>query len=339
MERLYVTGGEPFLRKDIFDLARHVTGDLGCELIVLTNATVFAGAVRKGLESLDRSLVKMQVSIDGARPETNDAVRGEGTFAEGARRREAPRGPRFRGVAHDGPDAREPRRAAADPGPREERRRAEPAPDVEPQAGPGAGERERLLPREPRARPGRLRGRRGGGARGDLARQPRGGQAARERRPGREVRLRKRRLGLRLRLRRRQGLPDGRARGRAGAPLRRRHSAGPRRRPRDLAGREAAAGSDARAEALDDGRPVPLLHRRRRPRARLVLHGRLPRRRPLLPDRRRADEARHDRPRGGEARPPEPPLRLRRAARPPRDGAGGDRLRHRRRQRWPNSRS
>jgi len=80
MERLYVTGGEPFLRKDIFDLARHVTGDLGCELIVLTNATVFAGAVRKGLESLDRSLVKMQVSIDGARPETNDPIRGEGTF-------------------------------------------------------------------------------------------------------------------------------------------------------------------------------------------------------------------------------------------------------------------
>ena len=82
MERLYVTGGEPFLRKDIFDLARHVTGDLGCELIVLTNATVFAGAVRKGLESLDRSLVKMQVSIDGARPETNDPIRGEGTFVK-----------------------------------------------------------------------------------------------------------------------------------------------------------------------------------------------------------------------------------------------------------------
>ena len=59
-----------------------MTGDLGCELIVLTNATVFSGAVRKGLESLDRSLVKMQVSIDGARPETNDPIRGEGTFVK-----------------------------------------------------------------------------------------------------------------------------------------------------------------------------------------------------------------------------------------------------------------
>ena len=80
LERLYVTGGEPFLRKDIFDLARHATEALGAELIVLTNATVFSGAVREGLAGLSRSLVKFQVSVDGARPETNDAIRGEGTF-------------------------------------------------------------------------------------------------------------------------------------------------------------------------------------------------------------------------------------------------------------------
>ncbi|HMA29040.1 MAG TPA: methyltransferase domain-containing protein, partial [Thermoanaerobaculia bacterium] len=88
MERLYVTGGEPFLRKDLFDLAKHATETLGAEMIVLTNATVFAGAVKKRLESLDRSRVKFQVSIDGARPETSDEVRGAGTFVralDGAR--------------------------------------------------------------------------------------------------------------------------------------------------------------------------------------------------------------------------------------------------------------
>ncbi len=37
-ERVYITGGEPFLRNDIFDLARHITETRGCELIVLTNA-------------------------------------------------------------------------------------------------------------------------------------------------------------------------------------------------------------------------------------------------------------------------------------------------------------
>lgn len=82
MERLYVTGGEPFLRKDLVDLAKRVTETHGCELIVLTNATVFQGAIRKGLESLDRTLVKMQVSIDGASPATNDPIRGEGTFVK-----------------------------------------------------------------------------------------------------------------------------------------------------------------------------------------------------------------------------------------------------------------
>ena len=38
--------------------------------------------MKKGLESLDRSRVKFQVSIDGARPETNDPIRGAGTFVK-----------------------------------------------------------------------------------------------------------------------------------------------------------------------------------------------------------------------------------------------------------------
>jgi MoaA/NifB/PqqE/SkfB family radical SAM enzyme/SAM-dependent methyltransferase len=82
MERLYVTGGEPFLRRDLFDLARRATETHGAELIVLTNATVLPGAAKKGLDSLDRSRVRFQVSIDGARPETNDKIRGAGTFAK-----------------------------------------------------------------------------------------------------------------------------------------------------------------------------------------------------------------------------------------------------------------
>ncbi|MBI3983317.1 MAG: methyltransferase domain-containing protein [Gemmatimonadetes bacterium] len=81
LERLYLTGGEPFVRKDLFDLLRHATEDRGLEAIVLTNATVFRGAVRAGLATLDRQRVRFQVSIDGARPETSDAIRGPGTFA------------------------------------------------------------------------------------------------------------------------------------------------------------------------------------------------------------------------------------------------------------------
>ncbi|MDX1584767.1 MAG: methyltransferase domain-containing protein, partial [Thermoanaerobaculia bacterium] len=85
LERIYITGGEPFLRRDIFELAKHITEEHGLELIVLTNATLFAGAVRRGLETLDREKVKLQISIDGARPETNDPIRGEGSFDKALR--------------------------------------------------------------------------------------------------------------------------------------------------------------------------------------------------------------------------------------------------------------
>lgn len=80
LERLYVTGGEPFLRKDLLGLLHHATEDHGIEVIVLTSATVFGGAVRAALRGLDRNAVRFQVSIDGARASSNDPIRGSGTF-------------------------------------------------------------------------------------------------------------------------------------------------------------------------------------------------------------------------------------------------------------------
>ena len=88
VERLYITGGEPFVRRDVFALLRHATAVRGLEVIVLTNATVFEGRIRTELGALHRDRVRFQVSLDGATPETNDPVRGPGTFAkalEGAR--------------------------------------------------------------------------------------------------------------------------------------------------------------------------------------------------------------------------------------------------------------
>jgi MoaA/NifB/PqqE/SkfB family radical SAM enzyme/SAM-dependent methyltransferase len=80
VERFYVTGGEPFLRPDIYDLVRRITEEGGRELIVLTNATLFRGPKGNELPTLSRERVKFQVSLDGARPETNDPIRGAGTF-------------------------------------------------------------------------------------------------------------------------------------------------------------------------------------------------------------------------------------------------------------------
>ncbi len=82
VERLYVTGGEPFLRKDIFDLIKRATETHGMEVILLTNATLFAGRIKEQLGELDRGLTRFQVSIDGANAGTNDRIRGAGTFAK-----------------------------------------------------------------------------------------------------------------------------------------------------------------------------------------------------------------------------------------------------------------
>lgn len=82
VERFYLTGGEPFLRPDIEILLRAITEEAGREAIVLTNATLFRGPRGNRLSSLSRQRVRFQVSVDGARPETNDPIRGAGTFVK-----------------------------------------------------------------------------------------------------------------------------------------------------------------------------------------------------------------------------------------------------------------
>ena len=80
VERFYMTGGEPFLRPDFGELARLISDENGRELIVLTNATLLRGPSGAPLGGFSRERVKFQVSLDGARPESNDPIRGAGTF-------------------------------------------------------------------------------------------------------------------------------------------------------------------------------------------------------------------------------------------------------------------
>ncbi len=89
VDRFYMTGGEPFLRKDIFELIRAITESKKRELILLTNATLFSarggssggkGERAEGLKALDRQKVRFQVSVDGGSAATNDPIRGKGSF-------------------------------------------------------------------------------------------------------------------------------------------------------------------------------------------------------------------------------------------------------------------
>ena len=82
----YFTGGEPFLNPDIYEMLA-ATLALG-PAPVLTNATRFTPANVARLAALrDASLysLELRVSLDGFTAETNDPIRGPGTFEQAKR--------------------------------------------------------------------------------------------------------------------------------------------------------------------------------------------------------------------------------------------------------------
>jgi radical SAM protein with 4Fe4S-binding SPASM domain len=81
VRQFYFTGGEPFMRRDLFELIERVTHVHGRALRILTNGLLFQGAVLEALRACDPRLLTLQVSLDGATAATNDALRGAGTFA------------------------------------------------------------------------------------------------------------------------------------------------------------------------------------------------------------------------------------------------------------------
>jgi mycofactocin radical SAM maturase len=84
MKVFYVNigGGEPMLRPDFFDLVGYaVERKVGVKFS--TNGTRLTAEAARRLAAMD--YVDVQVSIDGAQAETNDAVRGQGSFAAARR--------------------------------------------------------------------------------------------------------------------------------------------------------------------------------------------------------------------------------------------------------------
>lgn len=86
VKEYYFTGGEPFLHPQMVEILEE-TLRIG-PATVLTNGTVFREpAVRRMADAAERSRysLEVRVSIDGPDPETNDPVRGTGTFEEAMR--------------------------------------------------------------------------------------------------------------------------------------------------------------------------------------------------------------------------------------------------------------
>lgn len=78
-EELYLTGGEPFVHPDAVALVEYAASRL--PTVVLTNAMLFTGRRARELARLaHHPRLTIQSSIDGARPETHDRMRGAGSW-------------------------------------------------------------------------------------------------------------------------------------------------------------------------------------------------------------------------------------------------------------------
>lgn len=74
-----ITGGEPFLRDDLAGIAGDISRTL--PVLVLTNATRFSGPNISRVDPIIDRDVTLQISLDWADPDPNDAMRAPHNFA------------------------------------------------------------------------------------------------------------------------------------------------------------------------------------------------------------------------------------------------------------------
>ncbi|MCE8424884.1 MAG: heme b synthase [Candidatus Methanoperedens sp.] len=71
---LILTGGEPLLRPDVYEIANYATGH-GLRVVLATNGTLLTSAIAKKLK--EAGIQRVSISIDGATKEMHDTFRGE----------------------------------------------------------------------------------------------------------------------------------------------------------------------------------------------------------------------------------------------------------------------
>lgn len=76
---VFFTGGEPFILPDIYPMLAYAGERLPAT--VLTNAMLFKGSRLEKLRAVNSPNLRVQVSLDGARPAQHEAYRGAGSWA------------------------------------------------------------------------------------------------------------------------------------------------------------------------------------------------------------------------------------------------------------------
>jgi len=78
--RIALTGGEPFLKKELFQLMQYLEQkEYAWRIGILTNGTLIDEGIADRLKAFQK-LYYIQISLDGASEETNDFVRGKGSY-------------------------------------------------------------------------------------------------------------------------------------------------------------------------------------------------------------------------------------------------------------------
>ena len=81
VKEYYFTGGEPFMNRELLGILED-TLELG-PASVLSNGLLISPQIAQALQKLSEQTsytLELRISIDGFTPETNDPIRGEGTF-------------------------------------------------------------------------------------------------------------------------------------------------------------------------------------------------------------------------------------------------------------------
>jgi sulfatase maturation enzyme AslB (radical SAM superfamily) len=82
-DEVYLTGGEPFLLPEIYDMLAYSCPRVATT--VLSNALLHQGKRLQRLADMALPNLAIQVSLDDCRPDAHDAVRGAGTWARALR--------------------------------------------------------------------------------------------------------------------------------------------------------------------------------------------------------------------------------------------------------------
>ncbi|MDO8724940.1 MAG: heme b synthase [Candidatus Methanoperedens sp.] len=78
---IILTGGEPLLRKDVYDIAQYASGH-GLRVVLATNGTLLTPDIARHLKEV--GIQRVSISIDGSTKETHDIFRGEPGAFDGA---------------------------------------------------------------------------------------------------------------------------------------------------------------------------------------------------------------------------------------------------------------